>query len=216
MPANIREDGLETIIVSYLRDVGGYVEETSSKYDKSLALVKEWLEAFLLETQPKEVEASAIFKVPSETAKFYSRLSAALTTRGVVDILRKGFKYNGQTFKLYYELPSPLNETAKANYRKNRFGVIRQLHYSKVETKDAIDFVVFINGLPLATFELKNHFTGQTVDNAIQQYKGSTVSPTSSTTSTRSSAASTGRTPMKCGGRSSPCRGGSCRPTRTS
>ena len=48
--------------VSYLRDVDGYVEETSSKYDKSLALVKEWLEAFLLETQPKEVEASAIFK----------------------------------------------------------------------------------------------------------------------------------------------------------
>ena len=167
---NVKEDGLETIIVSYLRDMGGYVEGTSSKYDKSLALVKEWLEAFLLETQPKEVEASAIFKVPSETAKFYSRLSTALATRGVVDVLRKGFKYNRQTFKLYYELPSPLNETAKANYRKNRFGVIRQLHYSKIETKDAIDFVVFINGLPLATFELKNHFTKQTVDNAIRQY----------------------------------------------
>ena len=170
MPVNVKEGGLETIIVSCLRDVGGYVEGASSMYDKSLALVKEWLEAFLLETQAKEVEASAIFKVPSETAKFYNRLSAALTTRGVVDILRKGFKYNGQTFKLYYELPSPLNETAKANYRKNRFGVIRQLKYSHVN-ENTLDFVVFINGLPLATFELKNHFTGQTVDNAIQQYK---------------------------------------------
>ena len=167
---NIRENGLETIIVSYLRDVGGYVEGTTSMYDKSLALVKAWLEAFLLETQPKEVEASAIFKVPSETAKFYNRLSAALATRGVVDVLRKGFKYNGQTFKLYYEQPSELNETAKANYKKNRFGVIRQLKYSHVN-ENAIDFVVFINGLPLATFELKNHYTGQTVDNAIKQYR---------------------------------------------
>lgn len=167
---NIKENGLEAIIVSSLRDVGGYIEGVSSMYDKSLALVKAWLEAFLLETQPKEVEASAIFKVPSETVKFYNRLSAALATRGVVDVLRKGFKYNGQTFKLYYELPSELNATAKANYLKNRFGVIRQLKYSHVN-ENAFDFVVFINGLPLATFELKNHFTGQTVDNAIQQYK---------------------------------------------
>ena len=83
---NVKENGLETIIVSHLRDVGGYVEGTSPMYDKSLALVKEWLETFLLETQPKEVEASAIFKVPSETAKFYNRLSAALSTRGVVDV----------------------------------------------------------------------------------------------------------------------------------
>ena len=168
---NTKEEGLETLIVSHLRDNEHYLEGTSALFDKESALVPSWLEAFLVETQPEKVAASKCFEVESEKKKFYARLSAALSDRGVTDLLRKGFKFNGVTFDLYKMLPSELNETAKIDYAKNRFGVIRQLHYSTVETKDAVDFVVFMNGLPLITCELKNHYTGQTVEDAIKQYQ---------------------------------------------
>ena len=168
---NTREQGLESLIVAHLRDVNGYVEGESALYDKSLALVPGWLESFLLTTQPDKVARSMCFVSPSEKAKFYQRLSDALAKRGVTDLLRKGFKFNGVTFDLYFPLPSAQNPSAKRLYDQNVFGVIRQLRYSKVETNDAIDFVVFLNGLPLATFELKNHYTKQTVENAIRQYQ---------------------------------------------
>lgn len=171
MPINTRECGLENIIVTHLREVNGYTEGTSDLYSKEEALVKSWLEAFLVATQPDKVARSMCFASPSEKAKFYARLGDALAKRGVTDVLRKGFAFNGTTFDLYFPLPSEQNPSAKEAYEHNCFGVIRQLRYSKVDTNDAIDFAVFINGLPLATFEFKNHYTGQTVDNAIKQYR---------------------------------------------
>jgi type I restriction enzyme, R subunit len=171
MPMNIKELGLESIIVNYLRDVNGYVEGTSDLYSKDEALVKSWLETFLVATQPDKVARSMCFASPSEKVKFYARFVDALAKRGVTDVLRNGFKFNGTTFDLYFPIPSEQNPSAQEAYEKNGFGVIRQLHYSKTDTNDAIDFAVFVNGLPLATFELKNHYTHQTVENAIKQYQ---------------------------------------------
>ena len=168
---NTKEQGLETIIVSHLREVNGYVEGTSELYSKDEALVKSWLEAFLIATQPDKVARSMCFASPGEKAKFYARLGERIAKRGVTDVLRKGFAFNGTTFDMYFPLPSAQNPSAKEAYEKNTFGVIRQLHYSKLDVNDAIDFVVFVNGLPLATFELKNHYTRQTVENAIKQYQ---------------------------------------------
>lgn len=168
---NTKEDGLESIIVSYLRDSAGYLEgESAADYDKTYALSPRWVEEFLNDTQLDKVTSSKCFEVESEKLKFFTRLSAALSERGVIDVLRKGFKFNGVTFDMYKPLPSELNESAKLDYKKNRFGVIRQLKYSKVN-ENSIDVVLFVNGLPLATMELKNHYTGQTVENAIKQYK---------------------------------------------
>ncbi len=164
------ETGLEKIIVDWLRDHNGYEQATPHDYNKEFALVDNWVERFVSETQPDKVEQSMCFVSPSEKQKFFTRLSNEITKRGVVDVLRKGYKFNGVTFDLYYPLPSELNPTAKAAYERNIFGVIRQVMYSKVNTNE-IDFVVFINGLPLATFELKNNFTGQTYENAIKQYQ---------------------------------------------
>lgn len=129
-----------------------------------------WVERFITETQPEKVEQSMCFKSKSERLKFFTRLSDALTKRGVTDVLRKGFKFNGSTFDLYYPLPSELNPSAKIAYGHNIFGVIRQVMYSK-KNNNEIDFVIFINGLPLATFELKNDYTDQTYENAIKQYR---------------------------------------------
>lgn len=164
------ETGLEKIIVDWLRDKNGYEQATPHDYNKDFALVDIWVERFVVATQPDKVEQSMCFASPSERMKFFTRLANEITKRGVVDVLRKGYKFNGSTFDLYYPLPSDLNPSAKKAYGQNIFGVIRQVMYSKTNTNE-IDFVVFINGLPLATFELKNNYTGQTYENAIRQYQ---------------------------------------------
>ena len=164
------ETGLEKIIVDWLVKENGYEQETPHAYNKDFALVDKWVERFVTETQPEKVKQSMCFASPSERLKFFTRLSNEITKRGVTDVLRKGYKFNGSTFDLYYPLPSELNPSAKVAYEQNIFGVIRQVMYSKVNTNE-IDFVLFINGLPLATFELKNNFTGQTYENAIAQYR---------------------------------------------
>ena len=164
------ETGLEKIIVGWLVKENGYEQETPHAYNKDFALVDKWVERFVTETQPEKVEQSMCFASPSERLKFFTRLSNEITKRGVTDVLRKGYKFNGSTFDLYYPLPSELNPSAKVAYEHNIFGVIRQVMYSKVNTNE-IDFVIFINGLPLATFELKNNYTGQTYENAIMQYR---------------------------------------------
>ena len=164
------ETGLEKIIVGWLVKENGYEQETPHAYNKDFALVDKWVERFVTETQPEKVEQSMCFASPSERLKFFTRLANEITKRGVTDVLRKGYKFNGSTFDLYYPLPSELNPSAKVAYEHNIFGVIRQVMYSKVNTNE-IDFVVFVNGLPLATFELKNNFTGQTYENAIAQYR---------------------------------------------
>ena len=164
------ETGLEKIIVGWLVKENGYEQETPQAYNKDFALVDKWVERFVTETQPDKVKQSMCFASPSERLKFFTRLSNEITKRGVTDVLRKGYKFNGSTFDLYYPLPSELNPSAKVAYGQNIFGIIRQVMYSKVNTNE-IDFVLFINGLPLATFELKNNFTGQTYENAIAQYR---------------------------------------------
>ena len=164
------ETGLEKIIVDWLRDKNGYEQATPHDYNKTFALVESWVERFVTTTQSDKVKESMCFASPSERLKFFTRLSGEIGKRGVVDVLRKGYKFNGNTFDLYYPLPSKLNPSAKAAYKQNIFGVIRQVRYSTQNTNE-IDFVVFINGLPLATFELKNNYTGQTYGNAIKQYQ---------------------------------------------
>ena len=167
---NISETGLEKIIVDWLVQHNSYEQETPHAYNKDFALVDKWVERFVTETQPEKVKQSMCFASPSERFKFFTRLANEITKRGVTDVLRKGYKFNGSTFDLYYPLPSELNPSAKVAYEHNIFGVIRQVMYSKLNTNE-IDFVVFINGLPLATFELKNNYTGQTYENAIAQYR---------------------------------------------
>jgi type I restriction enzyme, R subunit len=86
-------------------------------------------------------------------------------------VLRKGVKHGAHDVDLFYGTPSPGNAAAAARYAQNRFSVTRQLRYSRDETKLALDLCLFINGLPVATFELKNSLTKQTVEDAVQRCK---------------------------------------------
>ena len=170
MPTNTSEKQLETILVSCLRDRHGYEEGVSNDYNKNYALDPERVKRFLLSTQKQKVENTACFASEVSERKFFTELAKQLANRGVTDVLRKGFRFISELFDMYYPLPSELNPTAQEMYGKNIFCVTRQLFYSK-ENQNSIDVMVSLNGLPLMTMELKNHYTGQTVENAVKQYQ---------------------------------------------
>jgi type I restriction enzyme R subunit len=103
--------------------------------------------------------------------KFLDRLQGEISRRGVIDVLRHGVKHGAHQLDLFYGTPSHGNLAAAERYAQNRFSVTRQLRYSRDETQLALDLALFINGLPIATFELKNSLTKQTVADAIEQYQ---------------------------------------------
>ncbi len=103
------------------------------------------------------------FDSASSERNFLMRLSNELSKRGVTDVLRKGYKYITETFDMYYSTPSELNPSAQEMYSRNIFCVTRQLFYS-TSNNNSIDLYISLNGLPVMTIELKNHYTHQTVD----------------------------------------------------
>lgn len=170
MVTDTSEKNLETILVSYLRDAQGYEEGTSEDYNKDYALDTERVKRFILSTQKKKAENTACFASEVSERKFFAELNKQLASRGITDVLRKGFRYISEIFDMYYPLPSELNPTAQEMYAKNIFCVTRQLFYSKGNS-NSIDVMVSLNGMPVMTMELKNHYTNQIVENAIRQYQ---------------------------------------------
>lgn len=170
---NIKEDGLETLIVAWLVEHNGYEEGVNSDYNKTYALDEARLFRFLQDTQPDEMEKLGVLKSCQKKRSFLNRLQRELAKRGIIDVLRNGIKAYPADLILFYLTPNENNGRAKANFKKNIFSVIRQLHYSVDASKLALDLCVFINGLPVITFELKNRLTKQTVEDAVRQYKDS-------------------------------------------
>ena len=170
MPTDVSEKQLETLLVDYLREVHQYEQGASEDYSKDYALDTARVKRFLMATQRKKVDNTACFASEVSERRFFTELSKQLANRGVTDVLRKGFRYISELFDMYYPLPSELNPTAQGLYKKNIFCVTRQLFYSK-ENQNSIDVMISLNGLPLMTIELKNHYTGQTIENAVRQYQ---------------------------------------------
>ena len=170
MPTDISEKALETLLVNTLCGEHGYEQGVSDDYNKDFGFDTERVKRFILTTQREKAENTACFASEAAERKFFNKLSSELSKRGVSDILRKGFRYISELFDMYYPLPSELNPTAQEFYEKNIFCVTRQLYYSRINT-NSIDVMVSLNGLPLMTLELKNHYTGQTIENAIKQYQ---------------------------------------------
>lgn len=174
MTSDLSEKGLEDIIVSYLRDQNGYEQGNgllNADYNVEFGLDTKRLEAFLCATQRSKVEQSGIFSTAQKRKAFFERVRSEVSKRGVIDVLRHGVKHGiGFDFTMYYPLPDAANPTAVRQYGDNRFTVIRQLHFSTKTPNDSIDVVLFINGLPVVTMELKNQLTRQDAECAVKQY----------------------------------------------
>jgi type I restriction enzyme R subunit len=124
-----------------------------------------------VETQPEAFEGLQLEEDGPARRKFLARLQGEISKRGTIDVLRRGIKHGRHDVDLFYGTPSAGNADAATRYAANRFSVTRQLRYSRDETQLALDLGLFINGLPVATFELKNSLTKQTVEDAVQQYQ---------------------------------------------
>ena len=140
-------------------------------YDRDHCFDRVQLTAFLRATQRHASDALGLSEDGPVRRKFLARLQGEISKRGTIDVLRHGVSHGAHDLKLFYGSPSEGNETARERFNQNRFTVTRQLRYSRDETQRALDIALFINGLPVFTFELKNSLTKQTVDDAVRQYR---------------------------------------------
>src|SRR6185436_8994416 len=194
MTTDTSEKGLETLIMRHMTDTDGlavvpnrvaewpppyggtgYTAGSAQDYDRAHAIDVPQLFAFLRATQPEAFKKLALSDANDardiNRLKFLARLSGEIGKRGVIDVLRKGVDHGPVHCDLFYGTPSPGNARAEALHAQNRFSITRQLAYSMDETRRALDLCLFINGLPIATFELKNSLTKQTGEDAVEQYK---------------------------------------------
>ena len=164
------EQTFETAIFQHLT-ANGWTEGLNTNFDRELALDPKAIIVFLQTSQPKEWEKLVQFyKADSET-QIIKRLVKELELRGSLDVIRHGIIDSGIKFQLaYFQPDSSLNEETIALYAFNKLFVTRQVKYS-TKNENSLDLLLSLNGLPVATAELKNHFTGQDVNNAKTQFK---------------------------------------------
>ncbi len=140
-------------------------------YDREYGVDLVQLATFLRGTQPEAAEALALSEDGPTRRAFLTRLQGEIAKRGTIEVLRNGIKHGALHLDLFYGTPSAHNAQARERFEQNRFTVTRQLRYSRDEAQRALDIGLFINGLPVFTFELKNSLTKQTVDDAVLQYQ---------------------------------------------
>ncbi|EAJ7827528.1 type I restriction endonuclease subunit R [Campylobacter upsaliensis] len=165
---NYTEKNLESFIEAHLLE-SGYIKRESKDYDKSLGVDRELFLNFLHSTQAKTLQELEIRGIKEQ--ELLKRIFSQIQDKGIVKALQAGVKIRDITIKLAHPKPnSSNNPQSLENYNKNIFSITRQLYFSEKNNK-SLDMVIFLNGLPLITMELKNPFTGQNVYNAIEQYK---------------------------------------------
>ena len=140
-------------------------------YDREFCVDLVQLAAILRATQPEAAEVLALSQDGRTRRAFLTRLQGEIAKRGTMEVLRNGIKHGALHLDLFYGTPSAHNPQAQERFEQNRFTVTRQLRYSRDQAQRALDIGLFINGLPLFTFELKNSLTKQTADDAVLQYQ---------------------------------------------
>jgi type I restriction enzyme R subunit len=167
-----KEIVLEQHLVSQLVQGHGYVERSPEDYDRPLALDKRMVLRFLRETQADEWRKQEAQYASSVEAEFFKQLDKGLKARGTLDVLRQGLKLipNIHFRFCFFKPASSLNPELVRLYEVNILSVIRQVRYSH-KSENALDAVLFVNGIPVATLEFKNLLTGSTFKHAEKQYK---------------------------------------------
>ena len=152
----------------------GWAEIPASGYNRELALYPEELLAWLRETQPDEVQRLTKFYGDQTEAMILKRVAAQMDKRGSLDVLRRGVKDRGVRLSLCAFRPDHgLNPETLARYEANRLRVAQEVSYSphaREGYNPRLDLVLFVNGIPVATLELKSEFK-QAIENAKNQYR---------------------------------------------
>jgi len=182
MTTDTTEKGLESIITQNLCLINGFEERHHKQFNRAECVDEELLFKFLEETQPNEVAKLKTTHGETFRQKILYRINHKIKDQtvvkntclgGIINLLRSGIT-DGQTgikLKLFYDKPvSNLNISNSELYKKNIFSVTRQVHYS-LQNENSLDLVIFINGMPVFVFELKNELTKQNVKDAIRQFK---------------------------------------------
>ena len=168
---DVKERRFEQDIEEYLITEGGYEKGDSSVFNRSLALDTGTFVSFIKNSQPKKWERYVRIYGADSEKQIVERFCREVKMVGLLRVLRKGFTDRGITFQVVFWKPeTSLNATTMAQYEANTLHCTRQLHYS-VHNENSIDIVLFVNGIPVVSMELKCQFTGQDTANAIQQYK---------------------------------------------
>ncbi|MCY3986063.1 MAG: DEAD/DEAH box helicase family protein, partial [Candidatus Dadabacteria bacterium] len=164
------EQKFEEHIEKHLNSIG-YKSRHFPEYNRSLCLIRDDLIEFIKTTQPEKWDKlEEIHGIDTEN-KILSRISSEISKRGIIDVLRNQVVDRGVYLRLCFFKPkSGLNPDHLKFYKLSRFTVIRQLHYSS-RNENSIDMVLFLNGLPLITMELKNQLTGQNIVHSQNQYR---------------------------------------------
>ena len=167
---NTQEIHFEDAIEHHLL-ANDYVQGVSADFDPVLCLEKERFLGFVQATQPKTWLALESIHGAETASIVVADLRKHINTQGVLHVIRNGFKCYGKKLHAAYFLPNnQLNDDTLALYAKNVLSVTRQLYFSANDTK-SLDMALFLNGIPVATLELKNKFTGQSTADSIKQYK---------------------------------------------
>lgn len=165
------EEAFEALIEAHLVEHGGYEAGDPTTYDRERAIIPHLVVEFVQATQPKAWEKLRAIHKGNLESVFLAALCQVLDQRGALEVLRHGFKFFGQTVRIAYFQPGHnLNPAVERLYEANRLTVVRQLRYDP-NNNNELDLTLFLNGLPIATAELKNALTGQTVAHARKQYK---------------------------------------------
>lgn len=164
------ETAFETVIEAHLLQ-NGYISIDPDGFDRERAIFPGVVLDFIRVTQPTEWSKLEALHGDKIGDQVLSDLCKWMDTNGSLSTLRHGFKCYGRTLHVaYFKAAHELNPELESRYRENRLGLTRQLHYSD-RSENSLDVVISLNGIPVATIELKNPLTGQTVDNARRQYK---------------------------------------------
>ncbi len=165
------EEKLEDAVIHHLTTQGGYTLGHSNDFDKIRSLEPARLVRFIQNTQPKQWKTLSNIHGSNTETVILDDLCKEMNSRGILKVLRHGFKCHGRKLKVAVFKPNnKMNPETLKLYQKNELTVTRQLYYSD-QHKKSLDLVLFVNGLPVITAELKNPMSGQTVEDAKKQYK---------------------------------------------
>ena len=164
------EQAFETVIEAHLL-ANGHVSIAGDGFDRERAIFPETVLAFIRETQPREWAKLESLHGDRTGEQILGDLCKWMDIHGSLATLRHGFKCYGRTLRAaYFKAAHELNPELEARYATNRLGLTRQLHFSPRSARKSLDVTLSLNGIPVATMELKNPLTGQSVEDARRQY----------------------------------------------